>query len=676
MVLELVGVIWYSFYEFTLLMIGFRCTYELNQRHPFSKTETGIFLVSINIILSATFSSIFSFLQLNDNINYLLVAALPAIILNFGFKKKELKKYLNYILEFFNSLFKSVVNWKILAAFSLTLPILLSIIRPIDETDSLYQMNFILSWTFNQGTPYGLSDHYVQFWNLTYLPSVVLTNSDLFLWFNSLKPVVVICLSAYLFGRILGIPNNLNGLIVFTGILFLHFWQFGPSGIPTLKNDMIVASGLVLVGYFIVKKAKDEQKFHDSILFLIGAIFLIVKHSGLFYLMFAILIIILICRGKSLKINKTSLILVVLGALALILTSGHYYLNNFLEFGTPFYPIKLSILGIELLEGPTDTSNTSILSSLDKTEVLGFLFFPTDPIKAGVLFPVILFVGLFGSVVTIGYTVFTKIKYQRFEKYLFALPIFVFGSWLLYFATPWSASHNPGDLVYVSSLASLRYIEGGIIITELFFVYILLRLRVPQKIILIPIFVHLISRLWYLYNNLPLYSNYDVIAYLIIILILLLLIKNKIQIWQPKAGVIFFIVISFFIFSPILVEENRGEWIPWWKNVVGEIYSLDSSDVLLIIEDGNFNYRNSKYPLYGDRFQHNVITMTEEKFRDEIDLIRSESMLKQKPEYIIKLCDPNFECKPELKKFASRISMYNYTTTVLEEKAILLKLSE
>ena len=677
MVLDLGSVLWYCFFEFTLLMIGLRCTYELNRLHALSKAETVVFLISINIILSASFSSVFSSLQSNYSLNYLLIASIVAIALNFGFRKSELKKYQNYILQLFNSLFNRIINWKVLVAFSLTLPILLSVIRPIDETDSLFQMNHILSWSFNLGTPYDITDRYVQFWNLSYLPSLVITNSDLFLWFNSLKPVIIIGLITYLFGRTLGIPKYLTGIIVFSGILFFHFWQFGPTGIPTIKNDMIVASGLILVGYFIVKKAKDEQKFHDFILFLIGAIFLIIKSSGVFYLIFAILIIILISIGKPFKINKTIFIAFSLGILVLLSTSGHYYLNNFIEFGNPFYPIKLSILEIELFNGPTDTSNTSILSSLDNAEVWQFLFFPSNPIKAGFLFPVILFIGLFGSLATIGYTIFSKIKYQKLEKLLFALPAFIFGTWILYFATSWSASHNPGDFFYVSGLASLRYVEGGILITELFFAYILLRLKVPEKIILIPIIVHLISRLLWLFLILPPYVDYIIMIFPIIIFALLLLIKNKIRVRQPKIVAIFIIGISFFIFSPMLVEDNRIGWVPWWNNVVSEIYSSDPSNVLLIIERGNFDYSFAKYPLYGDKFQHDVFLMTEEEFQNEIELEKTnEGIIRQNPDYIVKLCNPNFQCEFELEEFASRISKFNYTTTVLEDRAILLKSGE
>jgi len=676
MVLDLVSVLSFGFFEFTLLMIGLRLTFELNERHALSKTVIMIFLVSINIIMSASIAGVFSFLQLNDSMNYLLASTIIALILNFGFKKSELKKYLNYTVDLFNSLFNAIINWKVLIAFSIVLPIILAVIRPIDETDSLYLMNFLLSWSFNQGTPYSTTIQYVEFWNLSYLPSLIITNSDLFLWFDSLKAVVIVGLGGYLLGRTIGIPKNLNSITVFTGILFFHFWQWGPSGIATLKNDMILACGLVLVSYFIVKKAKNEQKFHDSILFLIGVIFLFVKFSGVFYVILAILIILLIYKGRPFKINKTTSIAFLFAILVLLGTSGHYYLNNVFEFGTPFYPIKLSILGIDLIQGPTDTSNTSILSEFNNPEVWRLLFFQYNTLRAGILFPVILSVGLFVTIAVICYMVFTKIKYQKYEKYLFALPLFIFGSWILYFATSWSASHNPGDFFYISKLASLRYIEGGILVTELFFVYILLRLRVPEKIIIIPITVHLISRLMYLYL-LPRYFDYSIIIFPIIIFVGLLIIKNKIWISQPKIIAISILGISFFIFSPILVEDNRIAWVPWWKNVVTEIYTSESSNVVLMIERGNFDYRNNQYPLYGNNFQHNVVVMTEEEFKNKIELnkIKTDTGW-QKPDYIVKLCDPNFSCESELENFASRILDYGYATKVLERSAILLKSTE
>ena len=87
MVLDLASVLLYCFFEFALIMIGLRCTYKLDRLHALSKAETVVFLISINIILSASFSSVFSSLQSNYSLNYLLAASIVAIAINFGLRK-------------------------------------------------------------------------------------------------------------------------------------------------------------------------------------------------------------------------------------------------------------------------------------------------------------------------------------------------------------------------------------------------------------------------------------------------------------------------------------------------------------------------------------------------------------------------------------------------------------
>jgi len=63
---------------------------------------------------------------------------------------------------------------------------------------------------------------------------------------------------------------------------------------------------------------------------------------------------------------------------------GHVYIQSIMEYGNPFYPMKITIFGTEL-QGERDfseLSSTSIISNIDDVRVQQILF-PTDKISVG-----------------------------------------------------------------------------------------------------------------------------------------------------------------------------------------------------------------------------------------------------------------------------------------------------
>ena len=120
-----------------------------------------------------------------------------------------------------------------------------------------------------------------------------------------------------------------------------------------------------------------------------------------------------------------------------------------------------------------------------------------------------------------------------------------------------------------------------------------------------------------------------------------------------------------------MIEENRIGWLPWWKNVVSEIYYSEPSEIALIIEPGSFDYWGTKYPLLGEKFQHTVSKYTEEELQNKIEDLREKE--KQKLNFVVKLCNPNISCEKELDEFEARMSELGYEIKANTPRSILLE---
>jgi len=125
--------------------------------------------------------------------------------------------------------------------------------------------------------------------------------------------------------------------------------------------------------------------------------------------------------------------------------------------------------------------------------------------------------------------------------------------------------------------------------------------------------------------------------------------------------------ISLFIFSPLAVEANRVNWVPYWYDVVTYVHDLPSSEIFLIVDPesgGNIRFRT--YPVYGENFQHTVTVGTETKLFEK----RIED---NPPEYIVKLCKHRIDCEDIKEKLNGELIPYGYEKVAVDTHAILLK---
>jgi len=668
MAAEIINIIILICYEVLILFSCIRLTYFVTKRYQkkIAIPELVLIWTSLNLVLNFTIPSIFSFIQFNGIIQYLVTAVLIFSVLHIN-KKSELKIYKENILKIFNNIFVKIVEWKVLVIVILLLPFTLFSLRPVSDTDSLSVLNFLLEWYFNQNNPYFRAWEYVPVWELAYLPSLVISNSDNFFWLTSFKPMIILGLGTYLIGRELKLPTNFVWISVLGTLVFFNFW-FSGSNMGTLKNDFIFASGIILTVYSLIRSLRTNNDNLTYLLFILGLIFLTLKFSGFFLGLISILAFLLINRNRIIENKKKTVIWAAILFVVVFLLTGHYYLFNLIEFGNPFYPVKVGLLGFEF--PGHDLSSTSILANLDQDQVKE-VFFPTSHIsRGGIFFPLIMMFGFVGSLGVIFFGLFGFFRRKKIEASLLIISLSIFITWNLFLITPYSAGQIGSlDFWVESELNSTRYVIGTIFLTELLFVFVLFKLKAPQYIIFSFFGINIISRYWILLTGLPKWFDYSLLIFPVISIIGLFLFGKYYKSFQHKILILAGISILVLLFSPSIVEANRVGWVPWWHDVVFYLHELPQSEIFVIKDPERINdIWDRTYPVYGKNFQHKVETGTldnliEKRFESEYGT----------PEYVVMLCRTNMNCENILNKFEGDLKQYNYDMVAIDKDAILLK---
>jgi len=567
--------------------------------------ELVIIWISIGVIFNFIIPTFFSFIQYNGIAQYLGTAALIALILHLNVKS-EFTVYKKYLSTKFNSISKKMLDWKVLVIFAVLLPVLLWTLRPPGNFDAMGLMNFMLDWMNNLSIPYERAHHYVPVWELAYLPSMVISNSDSFLWFNSLKPIIILGLGTYLIGRQIQLPKYLIWISVFSAILYSQIWIIGPTVGGSLKNDYIVGAGVVLLIYSCIRSVRFSFDRVTNILFILGIVLATIKYSGFLFAAIAFLAFIVINRHKISQNKKNAVLWSLLVLVVFASTTGHYVISNFLETGNPFYNIKVGAFGLNF-PYKVDRSNTTILAHSDDPEVWKSIF-PLDKISnAGLFFPLLFTFGFLGTAGVLAFTLFRFIKTRKLELLPLILSFFLLFTWIGFLVTPFSAGGGTGSISYILELKSIRYIIGALFVTELFFTYVLWRLKIPQLIIFSLIGINVITKFWILLSNLPTRFDYSIIVYPIIFIVGLFIFRKYVHKTIPNVLLIGVFGVSIFIFGPIVMEDNRYLWIQQWGNVNMKISDLPPSQIYLIDKpDGEAKVRAIQYAVSGSNFQHSV----------------------------------------------------------------------
>ena len=408
----------------------------------------------------------------------------------------------------------------------------------------------------------------------------------------------------------------------------------------------------------------------SGVLLIIGFIFITIRYSSVLIIIFSVILFILFNKRSFFKNKKLTITWGLIGILLIFSINGHYYLNNYIEFGNPFYPLNVNVGEINL-PGPVDVSGTSIASHLDNKKIWDNIFSLSKIENAGILFPVTFSFGFLGTFGIICYSVWKKISKRGIINYsILFLSIFLLLNWFLYVNTPLSATNLDMIFSHIHGLTSLKYIEAIVILTEILFIYFLHKIGVSTKILLLIIGINSLSKLFILYLVFPqLDYSFFIIPMIFFIGISLLKLKKQIPMIIPLSV----IIILVFVFSPYVIEAQREQAWARWYDVTNEIHNLSPQEIYLVNQPSRALYNveeigdHYKYLFYGSKFQHSIITTSDEELSQKL-----ENDIDFKPPYIIKSCPYHMPCKNHLEIFVEKLKPYGYEIKAEDDRAILL----
>jgi hypothetical protein len=484
-------------------------------------TEEWLAILAIEVTLESSFAAALSFASLNSAVAYWVIAAVCMACARMP------------------KLPKTSSPW-IPAIAALTAPLVLLSFRPVDEFDSINYLHYLIDWMANRATPYVFATNYVAFWELSFLPVWSVTRVDLFFPLLALKAVVVLALALWLMGRELRIPTGLLSLAIFGSLMMRHYW-LESSGVPTLKNDALHGAGFVLLTLVIVRAGRLRRG--DILLLALGTAFASVKYTGIFFAAIAAAIVL----WRDARFRLPVLLCV---PPFLLLTSGHYYLHNFIRYGSPFYPFQINLAWIHL-PGTADLSYSSILYNLHDSRLWRALFLPAGGLSpAGLFFPAIL-----AAVLPVSAWRCLRAVAARKAGPLDWTAFSLLCGWMLYSRSVYGACAAPGDLAFIlNGLNSVRYVDGVLAVSELFLVTFLMRFPWLAGGV---VGINAASRLFMLYSK-ESFSPLVIIAVAVAVPALLI---------GARRRSLTMAALMVMVATPFVVEWNRARWTPEWNEL-------------------------------------------------------------------------------------------------------------
>jgi len=548
----------FLFYEILVFFASIRLFYIIVSKtnYSISMEKSIIGWISISILLSVSIASFFSFMKFNGQFQYVIVA-LSILVLVHTLQKSNLSDYFIYLKNSLYNISKCSFNWRIVIIFIILLPMLWWGLKPSSSTDTLDFLNPTIAWSKNEITPYSNWANYIPFNQLSWVPSIVISSSDNYFWLSMIKPIILLGIVTYAIGTELKLNRNIIWLSIFSSLLFYRIWLGWGPAFGSIKEDALIGTGILLLAYSTLVGKNENLSRLSYLFFLLGIVFVTAKWPGLFIAMIALPLFVFVNWEEICKRKNTFFAWFGLTILIFMLLVGHIHIQHTIEYGHPFYPYKATILGIEL-PGTIDASKTSILSNIDDIRIWQILF-PVDNISpGGLLFPVTLAFGVFGSAALILHNLIKYFRRKETDKIILFLSIFILMTWVAYFSFLATAcdvgDRECNNLVQITDLHSMRMQDGPIFLTELFFIFVLVRFGIPNWFIYTIIGINLISRIWLDYTRMiyALRKLLDVeflIYPIVIVIILFVIIKYFKKRYRANNNFIFRRNFCFYFYS-------------------------------------------------------------------------------------------------------------------------------
>ncbi len=220
------------------------------------------------------------------------------------------------------------------------------------DNDSLSSFSILYRWVTANETPYSLMLYdagFPAFWELSYVPAILVSSSFHYAWTASLFAPAILGLAVFTLSRRLGMAPQVALAVAFSEILLWHFISGSAVGISSNKPDSIVAAGFVMLALAGVIRLQSSERRLPILLALFGSTFVCTKYSGPLFLL-AFVVAVLAIRPRVLTRLPRALPSLIWPLLVFTGAVGHYYLHNFLHFGTPFWPARASLIPLSFAQ--------------------------------------------------------------------------------------------------------------------------------------------------------------------------------------------------------------------------------------------------------------------------------------------------------------------------------------
>lgn len=580
------------------------------------RAERCLAVLGIQVGLEATLATAFSLTRMNSQAAYWVAAALCAAICVRARRAGP------------PGLPATGPAWRGWAAAlaAISVPAILVSFRPVQEIDSVNYLHYLIEWMGNHGSVYEFASYYSPFWEISFLPAWTVTRVDLFFSLLALKGVALVALAAWVLGLELGIPARRLAWIVPSIALMRHYW-LEYSGVATIKNDAPEGAGFLLLALAAMRAARGPLARKDLALLGMGVAFGTVKFLGVVTAPAAAAAVLWLSR-RDRPLRRGLWI----GA-CFLLTTGHYYLHNWLRFGNPVYPMPLALGPLRLPGEGSDISYTSILYNLHDARLWRAFFWPAGGVSPlGVLFPAILAAALAAC----AWRMLSLCLRRRRMQPADWLALLVLSAWLLYFRAPWSASAGRGDLAYVlNSLDSVRLVDGVLAASELLVAAMLGRWAIA------PAAVNGASRLWLIAGRLPA-GLFPPLA------VLCTAAAAGAAVWIAGRRALPVVAAALVAACPWIVQRNRAHWTEYWNGLKPTLAALRGPE-LAVLAFNEGCYFAGHVVAAGNPVEPSVRAWLPE----EMDAMAPAA----RPRYLAVLATPGFDWRPG---YAAKIAAWGY----------------
>jgi hypothetical protein len=372
---------------------------------------------------------------------------------------------------------------------------------PILEADSIGYSHSLISIIQGKITPLDYPAHFSALWESSYLPSISLLGSTIYCPIINLETLAFMAIGVFAICEILRFKKSVIQLLFLVVITQGQLWGYTPSGISTLKNDLVFSAATIWIclSCLLILKNSDIKYFSPAFL-AIGTTFILCKFSGVLPL-FLIMFVTLFLTKSWIQFSKQKLKILAFTFSVALFSNGFYYVYNLLSYGNPVAPYELD-LGIVKLNGTVQAENTRIIDRLDSIDTYRYFFQLNNwnESRIGLFFPLFFFLALLNVLFVVlrfkeyGYL---DLLAQRFISIISAL------LWMIFIVTPWTSGTQDVPYFYLEEGFSFRYASAAIILSTVSAIILLLKLaQVGEKLVLFVLTLQFLAQIKYLYGTL------------------------------------------------------------------------------------------------------------------------------------------------------------------------------